>query len=361
VQLITANNPTNGCAEQGIARYNAATGALLQRFAAPLGIIEDPIAADDAGNVYSFNGANIGPSLYSRNIVKYAIGGNTMLASYTPTSQERLAFAVSPGGEVVAEGLSYADPERMSIYAAFDVWDPGKTGSPSRTFTYSASGPFAVDPNGTLYIEYATYSYGSTVYAYDVIPAGQAAPSRTIFDTVAPKNVPYFDVSRMAATADGTLYVAEWDNDGPDVAAGLYVYAPGGTQTRVTSMPEGIEGLDFDGAGNVYVASNNASLYGNDPNQTCCTADTAQQITVYTPQAAAMLRQFKDNVPDVSSLTVGNDGSTYLVQSANSRVPNSAAQPNIYAIAPNATTASLLIPDIDAKNIILLSGGNVKR
>jgi hypothetical protein len=161
----------------------------------------------------------------------------------------------------------------------------------------------------------------------------------------------------MVAAADGTLYVGEWNFLSPDANAGLYVFSPSGTESLVTSMDPGISGLDLDGAGNVYVASNNSAP---DPTTDIFGPDTAQQLSVYAPHATSLLRQFQDSVPGVGALAVGDDGSAYLVQFCCYASNGPATNGAIYKIAPGAGAASDFIASLNTDDVVLYNGKAAK-
>jgi hypothetical protein len=324
----------------GVAEYNSTTGSLTQTFATALSVIL--VGADNAGNIYTFSSASD-----AAQISRFRIGAEAATATYLPTSDQQDSFSVAPTGEVVVAGT---DPSKV----IFDVWDPGVTGSPSRTIAYTESDgyelSYAVGPDGTLYVPYRT----QTGQMYDVIPAGSLTVSRTITESLAP-NRSTFTPNRMAASANGTLYVGEWSSTTNDPNAGLYVYAPSGTESLITSMDPGITGIDFDGSGNVYVASNNSVPTGSNDERS---DDTAEQLSIYTAGGASLVRQIVDGVPGVGALTVGDDGTAFLVEYAGFAGNSPAGA--VYRLATGASTPSDLIPSTTALDVVLYDGTEAK-
>jgi len=325
----------------GVAEYTAASGALVQTFAGDLPVVL--VGADDAANIYTF-----GSSAGSTQVSRFTIGANVASATFTPTSSSPKALSVAPAGEVIVEGSS-------GTSVVFDVWDAGASGSPSRTISYAQHDgtefAYALGPDGSLYVAYRS---ASGAQMFDVIAPGASGPQRTMSETLA-SSPSSFRPNVMAATADGTLYVGEWTGSTSDPNAALYVFAPNGTESKVSSLDPGIDGIDFDGSGNVYVVSNNAQLAGS----TSQTNDTAQQLTEYSARAAALISQIDDGVPGVGALTVGSDGTAYLVQYGGS-ARNAPAQGAVYSVAPLGTTAKNLIPATNTLNVVLYDGSDAK-
>ncbi len=350
--MLFASNDVSGAAAGGIAEYSAATGALVKTFAsATLPGVEN-LGADDAGNLYALSYQNGAVTLS-----KLAIGSDLIAATYTPSSMQPLILGVSPTGEVVLSGYDPSCTSNCTL--SFDVWDPGKSGAPSRTLAYPSTGfenEFALGTDGTLYVPYFS---NSGVQQYDVIPPGKSSPSRTIVDTLAPDEASF--VPNFAAVGpDGTLYIGEWSFESGDPDAGLYVYPPSGKETVVTSLDPGINGLDIDGAGNVYVASDNGTYNANASTPPYYTADTAQQLSVYSPGATKLLRQFDDGTPGVGTLTTGLDGTAYLDQFSGFVANGPSSYGNIVRVAAGSTTASTFIANIDTGNVALFDGTNGK-
>jgi len=337
LQLFAANSPGGGVAE-----YNGANGSLTRTFATSLTV--GAVGADDAGNIYTFGGSGS-----TSEISQLAVGGNTPLASYSPTSTRPVSMSVAPDGEMIVLGISGSN-------AVFDEWDAGKNGAPSRTITYGEShgteATFAQDADGNLYVPYKT---SGGVQKFDVIRAGTTTLLRTLTETLA-SNLSSFSPNVMAATTDGTLYVGEWNFSGSDSNAAMYVFAPSGAESKVSSMDPGIVGIDFDGSGNVYVACNNAQL----PGSTSQSDDTAEQLTAYSARGAALIQQISDGVPGVGALTIGDDGTAYLVQFASfgANAPMSAGA--IYTVAPGATTSSDIVANVNTQNVVLYETGTAK-
>jgi hypothetical protein len=122
-------------------------------------------------------------------------------------------------------------------------------------------------------------------------------------------------------------------------------------------MDPGINGLDTDAAGNVYLISDNAAY---DPSTGKLGDDTAEQMSEYTPNATKLVRQFDDGVPGVLSLTVGNNGAAYLVQFGDDASNGPTNSGNIYRVPSGSSKVSLLIQNRAATNVILYDGTNSK-
>jgi hypothetical protein len=338
-----------GLGSKGVGEYEASNGKYLETFATSLHV--EAVGIDDAGDAFTFSGGT-GTSSPPPAVKKVAIGGNKVLASYAPTSYEKVFLFASPQGEVVVLGYN-----KNTTAAIFDVWDAGATGKPSRTLTYTAPKgglpelDLGMAADGTLYIP-----YNDGTQKFDVIPPGTATPSRTIVDTLAPSETAYTP-NWLAIGSNGTLYCGEWGFYSGDPDAGLYVYPKSGAQKLVTSMDPGINGLDTDAAGNVYLISDNAAY---DPSTGKLGDDTAEQMSEYTPNATKLVRQFDDGVPGVLSLTVGNNGAAYLVQFGDDASNGPTNSGNIYRVPSGSSKVSLLIQNRAATNVILYDGTNSK-
>jgi hypothetical protein len=191
-----------------------------------------------------------------------------------------------------------------------DVWDAGSSGgAPSRSI---AAGPAGanndafITSDGTIYYSYyftgssgsVTCAAGDTCVAYAVVPPGRSTAEKTYYETIVPQSQQVnFGPDYMAVGPDGTLYVTENTEIQDDTLAGLYVYKPNGTESYVATPADpsnaiqpysAVQGIDVDGSGNVYVASDNQavslSTYQWD------NIDTLHTLSVYTSQATMLLR-----------------------------------------------------------------------
>jgi hypothetical protein len=172
-----------------------------------------------------------------------------------------------------------------------------------------------------------------------------------------------FNPSSMEVGPDGTLYIGEWAFSSNDPDAGLYIFSPTGTESLVKSMDPGITGLDVDPNGNVYISSNNASGGSGGPMTSYgFGSDTAQQFSVYSPRAATLLRQFQDNVPGVSSVTVGADGTAYLLQLCCIAGNAPTSEGAVYKIPSGTSTVTDLIPreDFETLSLAVYSNGTAR-
>jgi hypothetical protein len=255
---------------------------------------------DDAGDVFILTFFH-GPAKIDR----YAIGGKKPTATYTlqcPACNTG-GFDVSQQGEVVF----FYYPRAGS--AAIDVWDPGKSGTPSRTIVYpSVQGSIDLDNTGALYVPYRDASSGTL--HYDVIPAGASKPSRTIVDTlVPPSETAGFYPYAVTALADGTLYVGEWSVEAGDPLAGLYVYPIVGKQRFISKGAPNPNVISVDASGKVYVLNDSLAMSPNPPFYQC---DTTHMLSVYSRSAAALLSEATSGFVNGFSLTVNATGESFI-------------------------------------------------
>jgi hypothetical protein len=82
---------------------------------------------------------------------------------------------------------------------------------------------------------------------------------------------------------------------------------------------------------------------------------------VYAPHASSLLRQFDDGVPGVFSLTVGDDGTAYLVDYGSGSATNAPTMTGaIYTVAPGTTSATDFIASLSTGSLVLYNGSAVK-
>src|SRR5579871_4201441 len=135
-------------------------GQAVKTFATSTGA--NDVVMDDKGDafvLYNQGGLN--------HVVRYKLGKNKPSATYQP-SQPNVGGAIfaSHAGELVYAYFFFVGSQ---ITSAYDVWDPGVTGAPSRTFTHVNS-PSSIEltvgvaQNGTLYVPY--YDAGSQTQRY---------------------------------------------------------------------------------------------------------------------------------------------------------------------------------------------------
>jgi hypothetical protein len=304
---------------------------------------------DDAGNVYaSLNGGT--PQL-----AMYPAGSASPSATYIPSVSDDAFIATSGSGEVAAiysrGGNIFANGEQTT-----DVWDPGKTGTPSRTLTTLAGSNtlFGMTHDGTLYLPDQS---ASGVPEYDVFPPGASTPSRVITETIVPASqYPNFAPNYAAVGPDGTLYVTEYTFEQPDPNAGTYVYpGNGGAELFIPAASDtngpGPQGVDVDGSGNIYVVNNNSGIAAAGG----CQGDSLQSVSVYSP-SGALLR----TVSGANSgfpITTAADGTsfvaTFQVQFESSCAETGAD--TIFSIAPGAST-STQIANSGSTEIVLYDG-----
>jgi hypothetical protein len=122
-------------------------------------------------------------------------------------------------------------------------------------------------------------------------------------------------------------------------------------------MAPGIVGIDFDSAGNVYVASDNTVYNGSGNSQT---DDTAEQLTTFSAHATTLLHQINDGAPGVGALTVGDDGTAYLVEFASFAGNGPVAAGAVYTVAPGGSSSTPLIPSVTTNNVVLYTGSDAK-
>jgi hypothetical protein len=320
------------------------SGARTDTFATSTGA--DYFGLDDAGNVYAL----VDNSNFTVTLARYAIGEASPNAAYAPTSALPQLILVGRNGTFVAVGAgSDASGNATAIY---DIWDPGVTGEPSRTLTYANESEVilggTVASDGTFYLP---YNDSSGQVRYDVIPAGSALPSRRIVEAIAAPNTD-FAPNVMAVASDGTLYVGEWTYETPDTNAGLYAYPASGSETKVMTGASNPTGLDFDAAGNVYVANSNAIV---EPDSTLG-RDTEHELTEFSAHAASIVRQASSGFDNPQNLAVDQNGTAYMADDANV----DQATGSIVVAGPSASAAVPFVPSINADNIVLYDGTRVR-
>jgi hypothetical protein len=260
---------------------------------------------DDAGNVYaSLNGG-------SPQLAMYPAGSASPAATYSPSTPAPAFIAASGAGEVAAiyarsEGDILANGPQTA-----DVWDPGKSGPPSRTLTTLAGSNtlFALTHDGTLYLPDQS---PTGVPEYDVFPPGATTPSRVITETIVPPaQYPNFAPNYAAVGPDGTLYVTEYTFEQPDPNAGTYIYpGNGGAERFIPAAADangpGPQGVDVDASGNIYVVNNNSGFAAAGG----CQGDSLQDVTVYSP-SGALLRTIAGGNSGFP-VTVAADGTVFF-------------------------------------------------
>jgi hypothetical protein len=306
----------------------------------------DYFGLDDSGNAYVL----ADESNFTVAIARYAIGESAPSATYAPTSARPQFILVGRNGTLVAAGAaSDASDNSTAIY---DIWDPGMTGAPSRTITYANESEVilggTVAANGTAYLP---YNDPSGQVRYDVIPPGTSTPNRTIVESIAPANST-FAPNAMAVGGDGTLYVGEWTYEAPDANAGLYVYPVSGTETMIKTGAPNPTSIDFDSAGNVYVANSNATVQPD----SALGADTEHVLSEFGPGAASLTSQVSTGIDDPQNLAVDLNGTAYMADFANADQSTGA----IVSVAPSATSAGAFVANINADNLVLFDGTNVR-
>jgi len=310
----------------------------------------DVVGLDDAGELWVLtfpgNAASGSGSVtkYSPSAIGYPPTYSKSTATYVPTNPAGLGFLfVSGAGEVVAASSSTAG-------IAYDVWDPGHTGAPSRTISVTA-GPNSfglVTHDGTLYAP-ALVACGSNMCAQmQVFPAGSATP-RIIAETLVPAAQQSNFVANFEAVGpDGTVYVDENTFLSPDPLEGLYVYPPTGPERFVSVGAEAPQGIDVDSAGNVYVINNNTNYNTSSPS-----LDTAKNIAVLTPGAGSVLRRITGNVADSYTIAVAGDGTTYF---SDATLPSLNLAGGTFVAGPGATTSTTQIASGESYDEVLWDG-----
>ncbi len=279
----------------------------------------DVLGMDDAGDVFvgtsppggDVNGTGPGSiALYTPGGSGYPPAYTKSSATYTLTNPNHLAYvAVSGAGELVAVEFGGAP-----FTATYDEWDPGQSGAPSRTFTRTQynGGLFLslfVSHDGHVYVgEYAPCG-SNTCVQYDVIPPGTTTPSRTIVESIVPQaNQINFGPNYIAVGPDGTLYITEYTFSLPDPLAGLYIYPPTGPERYVAVGAEYPQGIDLDGAGNIYVVNNST-----DYSTGAASADVAHNVAVLSPDGGTVLRRITGGgLLDAYPIAVAPDGTAFL-------------------------------------------------
>jgi hypothetical protein len=305
---------------------------------------------DDAGNVYaSLNGG-------SPQLAMYPAGSASPAATYEPSVTANAFIAASGAGEVAAIYARNGNNVLSGGQQTVDVWDPGKTGTPSRTLTTLAGSNtvFAMTHDGTLYLPDQS---GTGVPEYDVFPPGASAPSRVITETIVPSSqYATFAPNYAAVGPDGTLYVTEYTFQQPDANAGVYIYpGNGGAESFIPALADtngpGPQGVDVDGSGNIYVVNNNSGL----AQAGGCQGDSLQSVSVFSPTGATLRTVTGGN--SGFPITVAADGTsffaTFVVQFESS-CPATGAY-GLYSVAPGASTSNS-ISSSGSTEIVLYDG-----
>jgi hypothetical protein len=285
----------------GGVRVYTKEGAFVRAFATGTGASE--VALDDAGNAYV--GYGTGDAL---RIARYALGADKPSALYVPEKAPSnfhggFLLASPDGSEVAFAGYAASAPGAT----VYEVWDHGKTGAPSRVFTYSNNSYLALtmDRAGTLYVAYLDGA--SQTMRYDVYPSGASRPSRTIVDTLlTPSEAANFAVNWLAVADDGTLYAAEYSYIAGDPLAGLYVYPSHGAERIVTAGASSPAALGLDASGRVYVVNTN---WVYSPAFAC---DTLHTLSVFSRGAKTLLSQATSGFENGQELTVDANGTAYI-------------------------------------------------
>jgi hypothetical protein len=335
--------------DSGIAVIDIKNGKTLSTFGSSLG---QTLSAtmDDKANVYDIAFTGSGEV-----VNRLAVGGNVPTATYSPTSQSAGVVFAAPTGEVVIGGVNFVNGEIVA--SIFDVWDAGSSGgAPSRTFTYTdprGSGTpinIAWAADGTIFLPYTSPMTGKQTY--DVIPPGASKPSRRIVESIVPA-FSSFNVNWMRLGPDGTLYVAEWSYLGGDPIAGLYVYPRKGKESYVSNGAPSPTGVDLDAKGNVYVLNSNSIISLSPPG---LTKDTVHTLSVYSPDAASLLRQVKKGFNNGQTLVVDDDGTAYI-EDFTDLVQTSEA---LVAVGPTAQKGRHLTKAVNGEGFFLWNGHRVK-
>lgn len=331
----------------GIVTFNESG---VQQTALPIPATQ--VALDDAGDIYDlYIQPTPAPSgTPSPGTVKqYPAGSTTASATYV-ASLPYPAFVLASGTGAVA----VLSEDATQTYFNVDVWNPGTVGAPSFTIPLStiAFAFFAsLRHDGTLYLEDNT----GTSLTYYIYPPGSSTATRTITETiVSPADIANFTPNYMTVGPDGTLYVTEYSGGQPDPLAGLYIYPPSGPERFVATTSDangaGVEGVDLDAAGNVYVANNNEGILINTcvpgPPLSCqLQADSLHDIEVFAPGATSLLRHITGNF-DPIAIAASPDGTVFFTGFPIKFFGmQTAGQQGSYIVAPGGSTATQFTAD----------------
>jgi hypothetical protein len=310
----------------------------------------DVVGLDDAGELWVLTfPANIASSAgvitkYAPSAIGYPPTYTKTTATYLPSDAPDIAFVfVSGAGEVIAASAS-------ATGVAYDVWDPGRTGAPSRTLSVPA-GPTSigvVTHDGTLYAPALVPCGSNTCDQTEVFAPGSSTP-RIIAETlVPPAQQSNFVANFEAVGADGTLYVDENTFVSPDSLEGLYIYPPSGPERFVTVGAEAPQGIDIDGSGNLYIINNNTVFNTGSPS-----LDTAKNIAVLTPNAGTVLRRITGSVADSYTIAVAGDGTTYF---SDATIASLGLAGGTFVAGPGATTSTAQIASGESFDEVLWNG-----
>jgi hypothetical protein len=303
----------------------------------------DVIALDDSGNVYDMTypprdgqGNATGPgtiSLYTPGLgLGYPAPYARSAVTYAPSSPNNLlSIAASGAGELVAfEGAAGGE--------TIDEWDPGQTGSPSRTFSVTNSGGsviyfYFVGHDGSVYTASSVNCGDSTCIQYNFTPPGATTPTRTVSESIVPQgSQSSFSPNYIAVGGDGTIYVTEWSFSSTDTLAGLYIYPVSGPERYYSAGAEAPNGIDLDASGNIYVVNNNTAYDSGNPS-----ADTADNVAVLSPDGGTVLRRITGSFVEPYALSVTPDGTAFIGDFPISYLGNAGGT---FLAAAGSTTAS---------------------
>ena len=295
----------------GVAIENEA-GTVLGTVATTAGFL----ALDDAGNLYTIQSppsGNTGPGVISL----YTPGGSTYPPTYTlsantyaPSDPNYTDYIQAAGnGELIAMAF-----DSSASKTVIDMWNPGTSGAPTHTVTYSPPNGQGIaffggiDHAGNVYVTYykpCADNANLTCAFYDVLNSAGSVV-RTIPETIVPEaEQSSFTPNYFAVGPDGTFYVAENTDLVGDPLAGLYIYPPSGPERIAPNGASAPLGVDLDAAGNIYVANTLSAFNG-----TSWATDTLHTISVLSPDAGTVLRNVSVP-PGPVTVTVAGDGTVY--------------------------------------------------
>jgi hypothetical protein len=280
---------------------------------------------DDAGDTF------VNCSTYNRS--NYSSVGQICRYKRGATSRDGLLnFGTDPGPYELygnAAGTVVVAISNEEGGAAYEVWDPGVTGKPSRTLSLSDGQyqPVAVGSDGTIAVQRDACGTSPNTYpCIAVFPKGAMTPSRLT------RVNSHWYVESLAVASDDSVYVAEFNQRvaaGDDKYAGVYRFSSDGAMTAITEGAAAPVWLDLAPSGDLLVVNNNSYFTDRSGYST----DTAHTISVYAPSATTPSRTISAGISAPYTVVSSGSGTLYVTESG----------PTIVQIGRSATAGSVFL------------------